>query len=299
MLYPAVLCIFLFALFLGLSLLGKGGAEKINVMQRLGRAAVSAEGAEEEEEGLKGSFSARVLPPLFNGFFALLAGLLPGEISAKREKKLKQAGFGGEAAAGAFFAAKLLLGTVPVLLARLFLPLGVPALLLLFLLGWSLPELYLAGCRRRREEEIERTLPDTLDLLTVSVEAGLGFDSAMLKVAEKGRGILADEFRRVVKENKMGKSRRDSLRDLAARLGNENVSSFVGSMIQAEQLGVSFANVLRLQAEQVRKRRKQRVEEAALKAPVKMLLPLVLFIFPTIFIVLLGPAVLQIMAIFQ
>ncbi|MEW5920463.1 MAG: type II secretion system F family protein [Bacillota bacterium] len=299
MLQLVVLLVFLFAVFFGLSLIRKNKTEKINVMQRIGRTATVEEEVDAGASGLKGSFTARVIAPLFNSLFELLAGLLPGEITARREARLKQAGINGEAAAGAFFAAKLLMGACLVLLARLLLPVSLPGIVLLFLLGWSLPELYLLGLRRRREEEIEKTLPDTLDLLTVSMEAGLGFDGAMIKVAEKSSGILAGEFRRIIKENRMGKNRRDALRDMAARLGNENITSFAGAIIQAEQLGISFANVLRLQAEQVRRRRKQRIEEAALKAPVKMLIPLVLFIFPTIFIVLLGPATLKIISIFQ
>jgi tight adherence protein C len=294
------LLVFLFSLFLSLALGRKEKGEKINVMQRLGQ---SVSLGEEIVNGKiveqKGSFSERVIVPLARRIFELLAGLLPGAMTAGTEVKLKQAGFSSESAFGAFLAAMLLSGIVVPLLLCLMLPVSPAGWIIIFLLGWSLPGLYLTLCRRRRQEEIEKTLPDILDLLTVSVEAGLGFDGAVLKVTEKSRGILAEEFRRLIKENRMGKNRRDSLRDLAGRLGNDKVDTFTRSIIQAEQLGIGFANVLRLQAEQVRRQRKQRIEEAAMKAPVKMLIPLVLFIFPTIFIVLLGPAVLKIITIFQ
>ncbi|HAP31975.1 MAG TPA: secretion system protein [Firmicutes bacterium] len=298
--YMTLLLVFLFSLFFSLALGWKEKGEKINVMQRLGRSApLEEEIVNGKIAERKGSFRERVIIPLFKRIFELLAGLLPGGMTASTEIRLKQAGFNSEAAVGAFLAARLLSGIVLPLLICLILPVPFAGWIIIFMLGLSLPGLYLAACRRRRQEEIEKTLPDILDLLTVSVEAGLGFDGAILKVTEKSRGVLAEEFHRLIKENRMGKNRRDSLRDLAARLGNEKVDSFTRAIIQAEQLGIGFANVLRLQAEQVRRQRKQRIEEAAMKAPVKMLIPLVLFIFPTIFIVLLGPAVLKIITIFQ
>lgn len=299
MLYIIMLLVFFCTLLLGLSFSKSKKSEKINVMQRLGQTASEQKDVGPSANEVEGSFTARVIVPIFRKLFEMVAALLPGDISAAREAKLRQAGLSGQAASGAFFAAKLLLGMALGMLASLYMSASLLFVIFFFFLGWSLPELYLMSRRSRREEEIERTLPDTLDLLTVSVEAGLGFDGAVLKVAEKSKGLLATEFQLLLKENKMGKNRRDSLRDMAARLGNESITSFAGAIIQAEQLGISFANVLRLQAEQVRRRRRQRIEEAAMKAPVKMLIPLVLFIFPTIFIVLLGPAALRLIALFQ
>jgi len=150
--------------------------------------------------------------------------------------------------------------------------------------GFMLPSYFLKTRAAQRAEEIQDNLPDVLDLLTVSVEAGLGFDAALVKVVEKIRGVVSQEFGRVLQEIKMGKPRRDALRDLGGRSGTDDMVSFVGSIIQADQLGVSIGNVLRLQSEQMRQKRRQRAEEKALKAPVKMLIPLILFIFPTIFI---------------
>lgn len=160
--------------------------------------------------------------------------------------------------------------------------------------GAMVPELSLSQQVTKRQLSIVRALPDVLDLLTVSVKAGLGFDSALLKVTEKMKGPLPQEMGQVLHEVKMGVTRRDALKSLAERTGVKELQSFVGTIIQADQLGVSISNVLQLQSEGLREHRRQVAEEKAMKAPVKMLFPLVLFIFPTLFIVLLGPAVLQI-----
>ena len=138
-------------------------------------------------------------------------------------------------------------------------------------------------------------LPDALDLLTISVEAGLGFDAALAKVVEKMEGPLVNEFRQALAEVRMGRTRRDALRDVVARADAQPVSNFIGAIVQAEQLGVPIAKVLQIQSQQLRIERRQRAEEAAAKAPVKMLFPMVGCIFPTIFIVILGPAIITVM----
>ncbi|MCL6538652.1 MAG: type II secretion system F family protein [Acidothermus sp.] len=137
-----------------------------------------------------------------------------------------------------------------------------------------------------------------IDLLTVCVEAGLGFDGALLKVAERKEGILPKEFYHLLQEINMGKPRREALKDLAAKLEVEEFSSLAGAIVVADRLGISIGNVLRAQAEAIRRKRRQRAEEKAMKAPVKMLFPLVFFIFPAVFLVLLGPAVLKISKVF-
>jgi tight adherence protein C len=162
--------------------------------------------------------------------------------------------------------------------------------------GAGLPELVLRQRQAERHTRIVRALPDVLDLLTVSVNAGLGFDSALMKVTEKMKGPLPSELGQVLHEIKMGVVRRDALKALADRTGVEELRAFVSTIIQADQLGVSISKVLKLQSEALRQRRRQRAEEMALKAPIKMLFPLVFFIFPTLFIVLLGPALLQMLA---
>jgi len=162
-------------------------------------------------------------------------------------------------------------------------------------LGFVLPGLWLGGKIRSRKTSVIKALPDALDLLTICVEAGLGFDQAMQKVAEKWDNELSRTFGRVLHEIRLGKTRREALRDAAQRVDVGDVTSFVAAVIQSEQLGVSIAKVLRIQSDQMRVRRRQRAEEKAHQAPVKMLFPMVFLIFPAIWVVLLGPAILQVM----
>lgn len=166
------------------------------------------------------------------------------------------------------------------------------------ILGLIMPSLILGKIAGDRQKKIVNALPDVLDLLTVSVEAGLGFDGALAKVVDKMPGPLAVEFENVLQEMKVGKQKKDALKDMSERVGVQDLSSFVGSIIQADQLGVSIGNVLRIQSEQMRQRRRQRAQEKAMKAPVKMLIPMLLFVFPTIFSVLLGPVVVRMMNVF-
>ena len=149
------------------------------------------------------------------------------------------------------------------------------------------------------QKAIIRMIPDSLDLLTISVRAGLGFDAALQKVVEKVKGPLSDEFRRALAEVRVGKQRRDALRDIIARTDVPPLTNFIGAIIQAEQLGVSISKVLQVQSEQLRIERRQRAEEQAAKAPIKMLFPLVGCIFPSLFIVILGPAIILIVQNFS
>ena len=138
-------------------------------------------------------------------------------------------------------------------------------------------------------------MPDALDLLTIAVEAGMGFDGAMQKVADKWDNEISKGFGKVTQEMRLGVVRRDALRNMDTTMGVPDVTTFVAAIIQAEQLGVSMAKILRVQSEQMRIKRRQRAEEIANKAPIKMLFPMVFLIFPALFIILLGPAVLVIM----
>jgi len=158
------------------------------------------------------------------------------------------------------------------------------------LLGYFFPDLYLKSRIDRRQKQVRKAMPDALDLLTICVEAGLGFDAAMSKVNEKWDNELSMAFGRVIREIQLGKLRRDALRDMAERLGISEMTSFVAAVIQSDMLGVSMAKVLRIQADQMRMRRRQRAEEEAHKAPIKMILPLGIFVFPSLMIVLLTPA---------
>jgi tight adherence protein C len=161
-------------------------------------------------------------------------------------------------------------------------------------LGFFVPDLWISRRIKARQKQILLAIPDTLDLLTISVKAGLGFDAALGKVVEKTQGPLTDEFRRTLAEVRIGKARRDALREMVARTNVPALTNFISAIIQAEQLGVAIARVLEVQSEQLRIQRRQRAEEMAAKAPIKMLFPLVGCIFPSLFIVVLGPAMILI-----
>jgi tight adherence protein C len=160
------------------------------------------------------------------------------------------------------------------------------------LLGFYMPVMLLKSKIRRRQEAIIKSMPDALDLLTVCVEAGQGFDQAMQLVSQKWENELSLAFERVIQEIRLGKLRRDALRDMAERMDIPDMTSFVAALIQADQLGVSMAKVLRIQSDQMRVKRRQRAEKKAHEAPIKMLIPMAFLIFPSIYIVLLGPAAL-------
>jgi tight adherence protein C len=161
--------------------------------------------------------------------------------------------------------------------------------------GLAIPWLLLNSRASRRRDAVTSELPDMVDLLTVSIEAGLALEAALARVSERGDGPLAQEVRRTLSEIALGRQRRDALRALGERTQVAAVATFVNSLIQADQSGMELGPVLRAQSDQVRQRRRQRAEEAAMKAPIKMLFPLILFIFPSIFIVLLGPAAISLM----
>jgi tight adherence protein C len=165
--------------------------------------------------------------------------------------------------------------------------------------GWVLPDMLLSSRARNRREQIRADLPDALDLLAVSVEAGLGFDGALTKITEHMDGPLSDEFSLALGEIRVGEGRADALKKLAARTGAPEVGAFTRSIVQADQLGISLGRILRVQAADTRLRRQAAAEERAMKAPVKMLFPTVLFIFPAMFIVILGPAMLNFLSVFK
>jgi len=158
-------------------------------------------------------------------------------------------------------------------------------------IGYLLPNAWLSSKIRARQKEIQRAMPDSLDLLVISVEAGLGFDAAVQRLTEKANHALAREFRRVIAEVRMGRTRREALKEMVLRTEVPDLNTFVSAIIQADQLGVSVAKVLTVQADQIRMLRRQRAEEAAAKAPLKMLFPMILLIFPSMFIVILGPSI--------
>lgn len=161
------------------------------------------------------------------------------------------------------------------------------------LLGVVFPVIFLKLKINKRQGAISNELPDIMDILCVTMEAGLGFDSALIKIGERLSGVLVAELNIVHSEINFGKPRKDALKSLADRNSVEELKTFVGSIIQAEQLGIPINHVLKAQSEELRIKRRQRAEEKAMKAPVKMMIPLVFFVLPVLFIVLLGPTILQ------
>jgi len=165
--------------------------------------------------------------------------------------------------------------------------------------GFRIPDYVLSTRIRARREAVRADLPDALDLLAVSVEAGLGFDGAVTKLTEHMSGPLVDEFSRLLSEVRIGEARQTALKNMAARVDAPELSAFVRAVVQAEQLGISLGRILRVQAADSRVRRQTAAEEKAMKAPIKMMFPTVLFIFPSMFIVLLGPAVMNVLKVLK
>jgi tight adherence protein C len=176
---------------------------------------------------------------------------------------------------------------------------GLLLLLVFSLFGWVGPDFWLSRQVTHRQSQIVRQLPSALDLLTVSVEAGLGFDQALSKVAQKLQGPLAEEFARTIGEIQLGSQRTTALQRLASRTGADGLKSFISAIIQADKLGTGLTQVLRIQSATLRERRRLEAQERAMKAPIKMLFPLVLFVFPAVFVVILGPAILHVIQLFS
>lgn len=267
-------------------------------------AGTSVPGSPEEE--LRLPFSERVMKPLLTSAGQTLARHLPKRAAVRINERLVAAG--RSTSYNQFLATKAIAGALAFIFCfAVLLPLSRPGersrFVLLFglicLAAYKLPD-YLLGRRlEERRHQLERQLPDAMDLLCISVEAGLGFDGAIQKVAEKFADPISSEFSAYLAEARLGRPRSEALRNLAMRAGTADMRSFTGAVIQAEQLGVSISRVLRSQSESIRIRRKQRVQELAMKVPVKMLVPMALFILPCVFIVVLGPALIQIAAVFS
>lgn len=250
-----------------------------------------------EEIELSQPFSERVLLPMIRASSSFVSRFTPQRTIENTQHKLELAGSPNNWSAAEFLGIRglsaLLLAALTFMLLMLT-DAGITRQLLfgavMGLLGFFLPSIWLGRRIKGRQDEIIKTLPDALDLLTISVEAGLPFDGAMQRVAEKWDNELSRGFQRLLTEMQVGKSRRDALRDMADRMDVPDVTSFVAALVQADQLGISIAKVLRIQAEQMRIKRRQRAEEKAQQAPIKMLLPMTFLIFPTILIIILGPA---------
>jgi tight adherence protein C len=256
-----------------------------------------------EELELSLSFKERVIVPLVKGLASFVLKFTPEKQLENTKHLLELAGPTNKMEPAGFWGMRI--GLTVAFGVGMFIIMGLIARqsatnTLLFTvggaaLGFYLPMLQLKGQISRRQREITKYLPDALDLLTICVEAGLGFDGAMGRVYEKWDNDLAIALGRVLQEIQLGKLRREALRDMATSMDVPDVTTFIAAIIQADQLGVSMAKILRIQSDQMRVKRRQRAQEKAQQAPVKMTFPLVLLIFPSIWLVLLGPALLQVM----
>ena len=271
-----------------------------NRLELYGRETIAA--AREEE--LAKPLAQRTIGPVVIRFGTFLKRFTPVGYLEKKERKLMLAGHPGNLDAPAFIVIKLLATVFGLLAAFVVDDYGNDSLqrtILFFLpivLGFFGPDAWLERKVDERRQAMLRALPDVLDLLVISVEAGLGFDSALARVVGTVPGPLSEEFFRMLQETRVGVSRRDAMRHLMERTDLDELRSFLLAMIQAEAFGVTIARVLRVQADEMRVKRRQRAQEKAFAAPVKLVFPLVFCIFPSLFIVLLGPAALQIAGAF-
>ena len=255
-----------------------------------------------EQIEMQQPFNQRVILPFLRWVGETSTRFTPQKALEDITRKLELAGNPGRVDAGTFLASRFVIATIfggLLLLVSVLAPnkwaLGQTVLVVLIftVLGFFFPQLWLQGRINARQKEIRKAMPDALDLLTICVEAGLGFEAAMSKVSEKWENQLSVALLRAIREIQLGKARRDALRDMADRIGIPEMTSFVAAVIQSEILGVSLAKVLRIQSDQMRVKRRQRAQEEAGQAPIKMIVPLALLIFPSIFIILLTPAAIQ------
>jgi len=273
------------------------------IQDRLAELSIGDEPLSLEEIELSQRFSERVILPIFNRVGEIASRFTPQATLMSARRRLEMAGNPMRLDPAFFLTTRIVLAVlfggmvfaVYVITKRNWLQ-GLGLSVLFLVIGYMFPDLWLSTRIKARQKSIFRSLPDALDLLTVCVEAGLGFDSALRNVHEKWEDDLALEFGRVLQEIALGKLRREALRDMSDRLDVPELTSFIAAVIQSEQLGVSMAKVLRIQSDNMRVRRRQMAEEEANKAPIKMVFPIGCLIFPSILIVLLGPAALLLLS---
>jgi tight adherence protein C len=272
---------------------GVARAQKNNSGQRLASLSV-------REDALQVDFSQRAIAPVMQMIGRFVLRFTPTGWVTRAQKRIVWAGWTGRMDGNTWAAIRIIAMVVGVVAAVYLVPkldssmmkLAVGGLILF--MGFFGPEASLSRAIDDRRKVMERQLPDIIDLLVISVEAGLGFEAAMGRVVENVPGDLSDEFKRTLAETRVGVARHEAFRNMAERTDVDDLNSFILSLIQADQFGVSIARMLRVQAEEMRIRRRQRIQERAFAAPVKMIFPMLFCIFPSIFIVILGPAVINI-----
>lgn len=252
----------------------------------------------DDEDEMRKPFVERVVNPAYQRFINALGNITPGSIKLRYEKMIMQAGVGKKFTPNSILSIQLMLsivmGAFLYLIFRLLTGEGNVMLSVLFgALGFFLPYVRLNSTGQVRQKKVRSALPDLLDLLYISVEAGLGFDTAMKKSADKMPGPLSDEIRKALDDIAKGRDRQDALKGIIRRTGVDDINTFITAVIQSEILGTNIASMLRTQSTVMRQKRRQRAEEAAMKIPIKMLFPLIFFMFPALFVVILGPAVIS------
>lgn len=277
-------------------------SEERQVTRALRSVSAWESGQAEEAEPLLRPFRRRVLSPVVQGAADRLRRLFPVEVEARMRRRIELAGSPGRLSPENFVALQLAAAIVlPLLIVTLLALLGAGVSVFTVVLvtasaaaGYVAPGLWIDQMRKRRENRIRRALPDMMDMLTISVQAGLGFDMALVKLVRNASGPLAEEFGRMLNEVQAGGSRRDALRHLAERTDVAELGNFITAMIQADVFGVSVSGILQAQSLELRKKRRQMVEERAQKAPVKMVFPIIFCMLPATMLVVLGPAVIAI-----
>jgi len=247
-------------------------------------------------------FSERVLEPLRARALAIGRRLSGADAADRVRRKLDLAGNPRDWSVDRVISAKVIgaialaiVGPAIALVLGASVPICILAVLGGLVLGFFVPDLYLYQRAYERSERIQRELADAIDLMTISVEAGLGFDAAVQQVARNTEGALAEEFARVLREMQLGKGRSEALRALSERTNVDDLKSFVSAMVQADSFGIPIAQVLRVQSSEMRVKRRQRAETKAQQVPVKITVPLIFFILPCLFVAVLGPAAITIM----
>jgi tight adherence protein C len=294
-----IVCFFGAILLMGFAM--HPSAETTSISQRLeglksGQQQKTKTSLRDEEEMGKSPFT-RVVLPMVDKMSKFFGSMTPVRSLNRARVAIAQAGLTGKVLPSQITTMQYVLMVVVPFMSLSFT--GIPTTLLGwqsamlfigFLLGYRLPFGYIQGKAQARQHEIRKALPFTLDLISISVEAGMALDGAMAIVQEKSTGPMADELGLTLREIRLGKGRNEALVDMGDRLGVEELKSFVTAVTYIARLGGSLVDVIRIQAQAMRIKRRQRAEEKAMKTPVKIMIPLVLFIFPSMFIVILGPA---------
>lgn len=304
MLYFVILIIFLSIFSFLYGILSFLNRDKIEIEKRISQIKEANVAGNEEKIESK-SFSERTLKPFYDSLSKYLLKMTPKNKVAMLNIRLEKAGLLKNTSVEKWIFKKgmfiLAVSTIIGLLSFMVDPNIIKAFTLGGLIALAVNtffNFYLSSRIEKRKKKILKDLPYTLDLITVSVEAGLSFDGALARVINNISGELCEEFAKSLKEIRMGIERKTALRNMSERCDVNALSMLVTSIIQADELGVSLSKVLRIEAENLRENRKQTAREKAMKAPIKMLFPLVFFIFPTIFIIILGPAVIKMIKIF-